>query len=173
MLAGVAISPYIEELRALIGHRRLVLPSVAVLIRDAAGQILMVANAQTGFWQTVGGAVDPLEHPADAARREAWEETGLEVELTGIAGLVGGPAFVHTYPNGDEVAFTGVAFHARPLGGTLASAGDGDEVSEARWWEPAALAGAPMEAFTRILLTDTGVLPRLGAEPPPAGRPQG
>ncbi|WP_249009656.1 NUDIX domain-containing protein [Conexibacter sp. DBS9H8] len=154
----MATSPYIHELRALIGHRRLLLPSVAVLIRNDAGQILMVANAQTGVWQTVGGAVDPLEHPADAARREAREETGLEVELTGIAGLVGGPAFCHTYPNGDEVAFAGVAFDARPAGGMLRAGGDGDEVAEARWWEPTALAGAPMEDFTRILLTDTGVL---------------
>jgi dihydroneopterin triphosphate diphosphatase len=34
----------------------------------------------TGAWETVHGSIEPDERPADAARREVFEETGLPVE---------------------------------------------------------------------------------------------
>ena len=51
------------------------MPSVAVMIRDAAGRLLLARDRDTGLWQTVGGAMEPGEEPAQAAVREALEET--------------------------------------------------------------------------------------------------
>ena len=34
-----------------------------------------------GYWDVPGGFLEPGEHPADGARREVLEETGLSVEL--------------------------------------------------------------------------------------------
>ena len=34
---------------------------------------------EAGFWNIVGGKVDPMEPSSDAARREAEEETGLKI----------------------------------------------------------------------------------------------
>ncbi len=63
-----------------------------------------IAGGASGWIRDLGftgGAVDPGESPVDAAVREAWEETGLHVEITGIFGVFGGPDFRVSYPNGD------------------------------------------------------------------------
>ncbi len=161
ILGRVPISPYVAALRELVGHRQLLLPSVSVLIWDDAGRLLMVANAETDLWQTVGGSVEPLEHPSESAVREAREETGLEVELGALRGIAGGPVFQHTYPNGDEVAFVSTVYDASPIGGELLADGDGDEVSAARYWRLDELVEADMTDFTRELLTQVGVFARL------------
>ena len=36
-----------------------------------------------GYWEFPGGKIDPGETPAEAARRECLEETGLAVEIIG------------------------------------------------------------------------------------------
>jgi len=38
-------------------------------------------------WSLPGGGLEPGEEPADAARREVWEETGYEVRLDGLLGI--------------------------------------------------------------------------------------
>jgi 8-oxo-dGTP pyrophosphatase MutT (NUDIX family) len=160
MLEPVPISDYVRELRGLVGHRQLLLPSVAILVWDVDGRLLMVQNVDTGLWQTVGGAVEPAEDPRDSAIRETAEETGLIVTLTRLRGVVGGPIFQHTYPNGDQVAFVSTVFDAKAAGGELLADGDGDEVSAARWWIVDELVGAEMNGFTRELLTQVGVFQR-------------
>ncbi|WP_137133880.1 NUDIX domain-containing protein [Rhizobium sp. FKY42] len=53
-----------------------------LVIRNADGHILLYKRLrapEAGFWNIVGGKVDHLEHSADAARREAEEETGLTI----------------------------------------------------------------------------------------------
>ena len=64
--------------------------------------------------------MDPDEQPADAAVREAFEETGLLVEPTRIIGVYAGPLFCLTYPNGDVVSYVGISFAARVVGGSRA-----------------------------------------------------
>ena len=63
----------------------------AVLV-DTEGRTLLIRRSQanknfTGKWEWPGGKVDPGEDFAVAAIREAKEETGLDVELTGVAGV--------------------------------------------------------------------------------------
>ena len=51
-----------------------------------AGRILLVQRAKPpmdGLWTFPGGHVEPGETAADAVRREAMEETGLDVALRG------------------------------------------------------------------------------------------
>jgi len=99
------MSSYLRRLRDVVGHELLVLPSVAVLPWDDAGRLLLVREAQTGLWQTIGGAVEPDESPLDAALREAAEEAGVAVRIERIRGVVGGPQFRVTYPNDDVVSY--------------------------------------------------------------------
>ena len=61
--------------------------SVLVLVYTAAGQVLMMEReSPEGFWQSVTGSLEWHEQPAQAARRELTEETGLQLEprVTGI-----------------------------------------------------------------------------------------
>ena len=107
-------------------------------------------------WGTVGGAVEPGESPADAAVREASEETGLQVDVTGPVAALGGAAFEMTYPNGDECAYLSIVFDAQVVGGVLTP--DGDEVSECRWFTRDELVAADISTVSRSVLLATGWL---------------
>ena len=39
------------------------------------------------FWKIPGGIVDPNESLQDAAKREVFEETGVEAEMIGLLGV--------------------------------------------------------------------------------------
>jgi 8-oxo-dGTP pyrophosphatase MutT (NUDIX family) len=146
------LSPYLRSLRSRIGHDLVQLPSVAVMIFDDAGRILLVRSVDTGEWQTVGGAIDPDETPAAAAVREAREETGLEIELVRLIGVYGGPLFRLTYPNGDVCSYTGIVFEGRVAGGSMRP--DGEETSEAKWFTAEEAAMLSMQDHTRLLVAD-------------------
>ena len=148
----MAISDYLRSLRQRIGHELVLMPSVAVMIRDAEGRLLLVRDRATGVWQTVGGALDPGEEPADAAVREAFEETGLRVEPTRILGVHGGPLFRLTYPNGDVVEYVGISFAARVVGG--AERPCHDEVDRLGWFDQAEALGLPVAPHTRVLIQE-------------------
>jgi 8-oxo-dGTP pyrophosphatase MutT (NUDIX family) len=140
----MGMSPYLRRIRERIGHDLLLLPAVSVLIWHDDGRLLLVRGADTGTWQMIGGAVEPGESPWDAARRETAEETGVEVSLTRIRGVIGGPRFQHTYPNGDQVAFVSTVFDARIVSGTPVP--DDDEVIEVAWFDPAELVAGARDA---------------------------
>lgn len=56
-------------------------PAARILLLDNAGRVLLFrfdAGDRPAFWATPGGAVDPGESFAEAARRELREETGLD-----------------------------------------------------------------------------------------------
>ena len=115
--------------------------AVCVIARE--GRVLMIRRATDlgyGLWSLPGGFVDRGEVVESAAAREAWEETGLEVTVTGLLGL-----FSLT---GDPVIVA--AFTARETGGILAP---GPEALETAFFPPNAL---PELAFSR----DTEILAR-------------
>ena len=147
---------YVTDVRAFVGHRLLLLPAVSVHIRDDAGRLLLVHQVDRQQWGTVGGAVEPGESPAEAAVREAREETGLEVELTGLVAALGGPGFQMTYPNGDECAYVSIVLDARVVGGELVA--DGVEVSQCAWFTTDELASADISMVSRSVLLAVGVL---------------
>ena len=132
----MGMSPYVRELRGLIGTRLLLLPAVAALVRDEEGRILLQRRSDDGCWNLPAGAVDPGESPADAVVREVREETGLEVRPVRVAGVFGGRGDgLHVrYANGDEVEFTAIVFECAVVGGALQA--DGDETAELGWFHP-------------------------------------
>ena len=151
----MAIAPYIRRLRELVGTELLVLPSAAVLPRDDAGRVLLVHVIDTDQWALIGGAIEPDESPAQATRREAEEEAGVIVELGPILGVLGGPEFRITYPNGDQTSYVSTVFAATVIGGSPRP--DGDETSAAEWWDAERLPLDEMSTFTRALLKAVGL----------------
>lgn len=153
----MAIAPHIRRLRELVGNELLVLPSAAVLPRDEAGRVLLVRIIDTGQWAAIGGAIDPDESPGQAARREAEEEAGVTVELGPILGVLGGPEFRMTYPNGDKTSYVSTVFTATVISGSPRP--DGDETSEVAWFDLDRLPYDEMSAFTLALLSAVGFGP--------------
>ena len=161
--SSLSISPYLRRLRERVGHDLVLLPSVAVLPWDDRGRLLLVREAQTGLWQTIGGAVEPDESPHDAAVREAAEEAGVVVQLDGIRGVAGGPSFRMTYPNGDLVSYVPTIFDARVIDGEPHP--DGEETIDVAWFTTDQLADAALSEFTIALLGDptVAILGQVGA----------
>lgn len=89
------------------------------------GALLMVRRNQQpakGLWSVPGGRVEPGEYLSAAVAREVAEETGLQIvvgDLLGILEVVGDPHYVIL----DFIAT--VETRSEPVAG--------DDVSEARW----------------------------------------
>ena len=103
------MSPFYQHIRARIGSDLLLLPSVAALIRNSKGAILLQEKAD-GSWSLPAGAIEPGESPVEALSREVLEETGFRLESSQIVGAFGGMEFRHTYQNGDQVEYTVLLF---------------------------------------------------------------
>jgi 8-oxo-dGTP diphosphatase len=123
-------------------------PRVAAgaLIRDAAGRILLVKPTYKEGWDIPGGYVEPGESPAQACARELTEEIGIR--------RTPGPLLLVDWaPHPDEGDKLLFLFD----GGTLEHAGeaipDQDEISEARFYELAELAGLMPERLSRRIMT--------------------
>ena len=94
---------YMQELRALVGHRPVLVPGAAILILDDAGKVLLHRRGDDDLWSLPGGALEPGESLEEAARREAAEEVGLTLGELTLVDVFSGPEFFHEYPNGDQV----------------------------------------------------------------------
>ena len=152
----MAISEYLRGIRERVGHDLVLLPSVTVLLWHDDGRLMLMREAETMVWQTIGGMVDPDESPWDAARREALEETGMTVRLQRLRAAVGGPEYRVLYPNGDLCSYVASVFDAQVDGGTPSA--DDDEVHELGWFEVDDIAGLELDPLNRRLLTDVGVI---------------
>jgi 8-oxo-dGTP pyrophosphatase MutT (NUDIX family) len=69
--------------------------SVAVYARRQ-NRVLVIHHRRLDTWLPVGGELEPGETPLEAARRELFEESGLEGIFTTLAGAVDGepPGFL-------------------------------------------------------------------------------
>jgi len=114
------MASYLMELRGLVGRRLLLVPSVAAVIQDGDGRLLLQEKASGEGWSLPAGAIEPGETPQEAIMREVLEETGLKVAPVEILGVFGGRDFRHTYPNGDEVEYVVTLFRCAVIeeGGT-------------------------------------------------------
>ena len=65
---------------------------------NAAGELLLGKRRDVGLWTLPGGGLDPGELPADGARRELLEETGLQARTLSVLTTIDLPgAFLHCF----------------------------------------------------------------------------
>lgn len=107
---------YIQALREKVGPGLLLCPSVAAVIVDSDGRVLLQEKASGEGWSLPAGAIEPGETPVDAVIREVMEETGYPVSVERILGVFGGEAFRYTYPNGDHVEYVVTLYRCRIVG---------------------------------------------------------
>ena len=78
-------------------------PSVNVVVSNAAGEVLLIRRSDNDNWAVPGGAVDLGESLVQAAVRETREETGVECEVTGLVSVYSDPRHVILYASNGEV----------------------------------------------------------------------
>ena len=126
-----------------------VAPCAFAAVRDITGRMLLVRRCDTGDWELPGGHVDPGESASDAAVRETAEESGITVEITGLAGIYTDPGHVIADPHAGLVRQPfAVCFHARPLSGS--PGGDQVETSDARWFTTGDIPALPIRPAMRL-----------------------
>lgn len=125
---------YIKWLRDQVGHQKILLVFASVCIVDGQGRLLWQQRGDFGWWGLPGGVLELDEDLATCAVREAKEETGLDVAITGLVGIYTSPDYDIVYPNGDEVQQVSYCFRAEVIGGTLQA--DLDETLALQWHEP-------------------------------------
>lgn len=128
-----------------------VLAASAVII-DGDGRILLVKRGkepQKGRWSVPGGSVEAGETLAEAAAREALEETGLVVSI-------GRELWQLTTPTADGRLYEIHDFAAVVTGGELTPGDDADDVS---WVHPDELAGLDLTVGLADYLHRAGITP--------------
>ena len=105
----------------------------AILIVDEQDRLLLMKRSDSGCWGPPGGAVEPGEVVDKAAKREALEETGLQVGEMLLFGVFSGPKLYYIYPNGDEVYNVTIVYLSQDVSGEIQL---NDEHTEWRWFTP-------------------------------------
>lgn len=122
----------------------------AAIVRD--GEVLVVRRARApmqGLFTLPGGKVEGGETLTEAVQREVREETGLVIEVGGLAGYR--EAIVRDQADRVQRHFVILAFAARWLAGEPRP---NEEIAEFRWLRPSALAGLPTtEGLAEIVAT--------------------
>ncbi|WP_456828831.1 NUDIX domain-containing protein [Deinococcus sp. UYEF24] len=120
------------------------LVGAGVLCLNGGGEVLMVRRADNGEWDIPGGQVEPGEEVQAAALRELREETGLHVTESELLGVFSGPDTLHTYPDGNTVAWVTVLYLCRNVQGEAQA---DDDACEVGWFGLGALP-SPRSAVT-------------------------
>lgn len=126
-------------------------PAASVVVVDDTGRVLLQRRVDNSMWALPGGVMNIGESLPDCAVRETREETGYEVEVTGIVGTYTDPGHVFAYDDGEVRQEFSVCFLARPVSGQLTVS---DESTDVRWFEPREVDGLPMVPSVRKRVSD-------------------
>ena len=110
---------YIKEIRKMVGHFPLLMPGALVILINEDKEILMQKRADMDIWGIPGGFCELGETIEETARREVFEEVGLECKDLKLLNVYSGQKYYFKYSNGDEVYNVTLTFICKEFGGTL------------------------------------------------------
>lgn len=113
--------------------------SVAAVVVDDHGRVLMTQRRDNGRWEPPGGVLELDESIEEGLKREVLEETGHRIEPIRLTGV---------YKNMTR-GVVALVFVARVVSGELRTTA---ETSRVEWWTPDAITQHVEEAYAvRIL----------------------
>lgn len=126
---------YVEDIRALVGHRPLILVGAVVIVLDKEGRLLLQQRKQpAGSWGIPGGLMELGESVEDTAKRELFEETNLRAENLNLINVYSGSNNYIKAPNGDEFYTVTTAFFSNDITGEIIV--DESESMDFRYFKP-------------------------------------
>ena len=133
-------------------------PAAGILAVDDDGRLLLQRRRDTGQWAITMGRMELGETPTQCAIRETLEETGVQVEPTGLLGIYSDPGYIVAYDDHDDPTRYGeirqefeITLIGRPVAGSPAV---NDEADAVRWFAPAELDGLDVHPRMRQQLAD-------------------
>jgi ADP-ribose pyrophosphatase YjhB (NUDIX family) len=124
-------------------------PGGSAVVVDEHGRVLLQRRADSGNWALPGGAMEIGETLAQCVIREVREETGLDIEITGLLGIYTDPQHVIAYADGEVRQEFNVTYSGRVVGGALAVS---DESTDVRFIDPGELDRIPIHDTVRLRL---------------------
>ncbi|WPO75386.1 NUDIX domain-containing protein [Streptomyces sp. KN37] len=123
--------------------------AASAVVTDDHGRILLQRRRDNDLWALPGGGMDLTDSLPGTAVREVKEETGLDVEITGLVGTYTDPKHIIAYTDGEVRRQFNACFTARITGGQLAIS---DESTELRFVPPDEIEQLPMHHTQRLRL---------------------
>lgn len=109
---------YVEDLRAIVGNRPLILVGAVVIVLNKQGEILLQQRTSPrGVWGLPGGLMELGESTEQVAKREVYEETGLNVENLQLLNVYSGKDQFSKAANGDKFYLVTTAYYTRDYSG--------------------------------------------------------
>ncbi|MEV4236288.1 MULTISPECIES: NUDIX domain-containing protein [Nocardia] len=124
-------------------------PGGSALVVDDDGAILMQRRSDSGNWSLPGGVMEIGETLEQCVIRETKEESGLDIEITGLLGIYTDPEHIIAYADGEVRQEFNITFYGRVVGGRIAIS---DESTEVRFLHPDELADVPVHDTVRLRL---------------------
>lgn len=107
--------------------------AVSAFVLDRADRLLLIRRTDNNLHALPGGRHELGETMSEAVTREVMEETGIQVQPTGLIGIYSNPNHVMEYDDGEVRQEFSICFRAKPIGGKPQVS---NESSEVRWIEP-------------------------------------
>lgn len=126
-------------------------PAVSAVVVDGSGRIVLQRRRDNEMWALPGGAMELGESVTECAIRETREETGLDVEVTGVVGIYSDPKHVFAYDDGEVRQEFSICVLARVVGGTVEVS---DESHEVKAFSPQEIDDLPMVPSIRLRVSD-------------------
>lgn len=112
---------YISSLRDKVGHAPVILVGALVLIFNKDKQLLLQLRSDNESWGLPGGTMELGESFEEAATREVYEETNLEIQNLKFITNFSGQDYHMVYPNGDEAYTVTALFESEEYEGELSA----------------------------------------------------
>ena len=110
-----------------------VVPSTTAVVTDDQDRIVLIRRRDNDLWALPGGGMELGESIVDTAVREVKEETGLDVEVTGLIGVYTNPRHVMAYTDGEVRQQFSLCFTTRLVGGDLRVDSESTDIA---WTDP-------------------------------------
>jgi len=111
---------YVEDIRALVGQKPLILVGAVALVIDEDDRVLLQQRKHPlGRWAFPGGLMELGESTEETVRREVKEETSITLEALWLLGVYSGRNHYLVAANGDPYYVVTTAYVCRAFTGTI------------------------------------------------------